>query len=99
MELDSRILAYVAYRASRSALTSQLNQMRLTIEALTEVIKRLNVPPERKAEVDAFFKEAPRDFGRMLKASFDKAKEETLATAEAYLKDSTDGKKEDPKVP
>ena len=99
MELDSRILAYVAYRASRSALVNQLNQMRLTCEALTEVIKRLNVPPEKKAEVDAFFVEAKRDFGRMLKASFDKAKEETLATAEAYFKDSGDGKKEDPKVP
>jgi hypothetical protein len=55
MELDSKILAYVAYRASRSALLNQLNQMRLTVEAITEVIKRLNLTPAKKKKVDAFF--------------------------------------------
>jgi len=99
MELDSRILAYVAYRASRSALINQLNQMRLTVDALTEVINRLNIPPEKKAEADKFFLEAQRDFGRMLKESFAKAQAEAVATAEAYVKDSGDGKKEKPKVP
>jgi flagellar hook-basal body complex protein FliE len=91
MELDRKILAYVAYRASRSALLTQLNEMRLTVEAINEVIKRLNIPPKKKAEADRFFIEAQQDFGQMLKDSFEKVKEETLKTAEAYLKDSTKG--------
>jgi hypothetical protein len=73
--------------------------MRLTVEAITEVIKRLNIPPAKKAQVDAFFAEAQRDFGRMLKESFEKAKADTLATAEAYIKDSGDEKKDETKVP
>ena len=99
MELDSRILAYVAYRASRSALVRQLNEINLTIQALSEAMKKLDLSAEKKAEINRFFNEAQADFGRMLKEVALKTRADALATAQAYLKDSGDGKREDSKVP
>ena len=98
MELDSRILAYVAYRASRSALINQLNEIHLTIQALSEAMKKLDLPAEKKGEINRFFNEARVDFGKMLKEAADEARTEALATAQAYLKDSCDGKAEDPNL-